>query len=48
VTTPPHSPPREALPSLGDIFTRQTRIIVSARQPKWHWTKARLSTGLPP
>jgi hypothetical protein len=34
VTPPPRSPPREALPSLGDIFNRKARIVVGARQPK--------------
>jgi hypothetical protein len=30
--TPPHSPPCEALPSLGDIFSRQAGIAVSTCQ----------------
>jgi hypothetical protein len=34
VTPALHSPPREALPSLGDIFRRQAGIIIGARQPK--------------
>jgi hypothetical protein len=35
MTAPPHSPLREALPSLGDIFSRQARIAVGACNPKW-------------
>jgi hypothetical protein len=31
VTQPPHSPPHEALPPLGDIFSRQAWIVVGAR-----------------
>jgi hypothetical protein len=31
VTPPPHAPPHESLPSLGDIFSRQAGITVSAR-----------------
>jgi hypothetical protein len=45
VITPPHSPLREALPSLHDIFHRQARITIDARQPKWTWTETGLSTG---
>jgi hypothetical protein len=29
VTPPPNSPPCKALPSLGDIFSRQAGIVVS-------------------
>jgi hypothetical protein len=35
VTSPPHSLPCEALPSLGDTFSGQAGIVVGARQPKW-------------
>jgi hypothetical protein len=34
VTPLPHPPPREALGLLGDIFSRQAGITVSARRPK--------------
>jgi hypothetical protein len=48
VTPPPHSPPCEALPSLGDIFSRWARITIGARQSKWPRAETGPSTGLPP
>jgi hypothetical protein len=45
VTPPPHSPLREALPSLGDIFTRQAGIVIGTHWPKRPRTEAGLSTG---
>jgi hypothetical protein len=51
VTLPPHSPPRETLPSLGNIFHRQTGVAGGARQSKRTRTKTglltRSSTGSP-
>jgi hypothetical protein len=34
VTPPPHSPPHEDLPSLGDIFSRQVGISIGVHQLK--------------
>jgi hypothetical protein len=34
VTPPPHFPPREALPSLGDIFSREVGITAGMRRLK--------------
>jgi hypothetical protein len=34
VTPPPHSPPPEDRPLLGDIFSQQAGVSVSAGQPK--------------
>jgi hypothetical protein len=48
VTPPPHFAPREALSSLGDIFSRQVGIIVVTRQPKWPQIETGLSTGPTP
>jgi hypothetical protein len=47
VISPPHSPPREALPSLGDIFSRQVGTAVSAHQSKWPRAEIEPSTGSP-
>jgi hypothetical protein len=51
VTLPPHSPPCETLPSLGNIFYRQTGVAGGARQSKRTRTKTglltRSSTGSP-
>jgi hypothetical protein len=48
VTPPPHSPPRETLPSLGDVFGRQAWIIVGTRQLRQPQTGTRSSTISPP
>jgi hypothetical protein len=41
VTPPPHSPPREALPSLDDLFCKQAGVAVGVP-----WSKrTRPSTG---
>jgi hypothetical protein len=45
VTPPPHSPPCEALLSLGDIFRRQAGITVDAYRPEWTSTKTGPSTN---
>jgi hypothetical protein len=46
--TSTHSPLREALPLLGDIFRMQVGIVIDARRPKWTQTGTRPSTILPP
>jgi hypothetical protein len=46
VTSPPHSLPREDLPSLGDIFSRQAGITIGACQLKGPRTKTGMPTGL--
>jgi hypothetical protein len=43
VTEPSHSSLREALPSLGDIFHRQTGVAVITHQSKQTQTEIRLS-----
>jgi hypothetical protein len=48
VTLPRHSPLREALPSLDDIFCREAGIAIGARWPKQTWAKIRPSTSSPP
>jgi hypothetical protein len=48
VTPPPHSPPRENLPSLGDIFSRQARISISVGRPRRSQMETVLLTGLRP
>jgi hypothetical protein len=48
VTPPPHSPSREALPSLGDIYSRQAGITFGACQPKWPQMETGSSTGRMP
>jgi hypothetical protein len=48
VTPLPYSPPRVALPSLGDIFRRQAGIAVGARRLKQTRIDIRPSTGPPP
>jgi hypothetical protein len=47
VTPPPHSPPHEALPLLGDILSRQAGIVVGARRLNRLQTEVGPSTGLP-
>jgi hypothetical protein len=34
ITSSPHSPPLEDLPSLGDLFSRQAGISIGARRAK--------------
>jgi hypothetical protein len=41
VTLPPHSPARETLSSLGDIFLRQAGVAIDTRRPK----QAQIDTG---
>jgi hypothetical protein len=43
--TSPHSPLREALYSLGDIFSRQAGITIGARQSKRPRMETRPSIG---
>jgi hypothetical protein len=45
VAPPPHSPPCETRPLLGDIFHRQEMVAVDARQPKQTRTETGPSTG---
>jgi hypothetical protein len=45
VTPPPHSPPRDALPLLGNIFSRQAWIAVSTHWLKWPQTEIGPSTS---
>jgi hypothetical protein len=47
VIPPPHTPLRESLPLLDDIFRMQMGIIVGTRRPKRTRTEARPSTGSP-
>jgi hypothetical protein len=47
VNPPPHSPPHEALPLLGDILSRQAGITVGARRLNRLRTEVGPSTGLP-
>jgi hypothetical protein len=48
VSPPPHSPLREALPLLDDIFHRKAGIAVGARRPKWTLTVTGPSISSPP
>jgi hypothetical protein len=34
ITSPPHSPPLEDLPSLGDLFSQQAGISIGAHRTK--------------
>jgi hypothetical protein len=47
VTPPPHSPLCEALPLLGDSFSRQAGITVNTRQLKHPRAETKPSTGSP-
>jgi hypothetical protein len=48
VNPPPHSSLREAIPLLGDIFSRQAWITVGAHRPKWTQSETGPSIGSPP
>jgi hypothetical protein len=45
VTPPPHSSPHEALPLLGDIFSRQAKIVVGVCRMKRPRTEDEPSSG---
>jgi hypothetical protein len=45
VTPPPHSPPHDALPLLGDIFSTQAGVAVGLHRSKWPQTETRLLTS---
>jgi hypothetical protein len=48
VTPPLHSPPPENLPSLSDLFSRQTGFSIGTRQPKRPRVETGPLTGLSP
>jgi hypothetical protein len=45
VTSHPHSPPLEDLPSLGDFFSRQAGFFFGVRRPNWPWMEIEPMTG---